>query len=147
MKYQDVAGVTDVVMSELETHLFGSIGGANQTAWKKLRDSYEENLREWWVQTPEEPWSALKSGVWKSLLKLYTEEFAESARGNERVGNLMNKLVFDESMALISRWTDPDHIKVMRMRSSSQRLAALKRLQQFQAARGLVRGAVAGRKN
>lgn len=145
LKYQDVAGVSDVVMKELETYLFGSIGGANQSAWSKLRNTYEQYLREWWVETPEDPWVALRSGIWKTLLRLYSDQFVERVRGNDRVGTLMNKLIFDDTMTLISRWTDADHIRIMKMRSSSDRESALKRLQHFQSSRAMMRGAAGGR--
>ncbi|PFH35473.1 dense granule protein DG32 [Besnoitia besnoiti] len=119
-------GVADVIMQELERALFGN-SGANQASWKKIKAKYEALLREWWVTTPEEPFSALQSGVWKTLLQLYAEELKEAFRGSPR-GKLLTDLLFDENLKLISRWTDAEHIRIMRLSRSAARRSALRKL-------------------
>ncbi|CBZ50203.1 conserved hypothetical protein [Neospora caninum Liverpool] len=126
--FRQADAVSDVIMAELEHYLFGA-KGANQASFKVLRREYEKYMREFFTETPEEPMDAITSGVWKTLLRLFTEHLQESLRGSPK-SQLMADLLFDENLALIKQWTDNDHLQIMQLSSHDARMEGLERLRE-----------------
>lgn len=126
--YRRVVAVAHVVMYELERYLFKN-GTANRQVMKQLAKKLEGYLREWWDTTPEDPESALEVGIWKALLRLFTEELQETLRGSPKMA-LMSELLFDEKMVMIKKWSDGPHRRIMALDSYRERNERLRELTQ-----------------
>ncbi|PFH33771.1 dense-granule antigen DG32 [Besnoitia besnoiti] len=127
LKYGDARRVTTAIMWELQHFLYGD-EPLNTEAWKKLSHNYEKALREWWMAYPENPWNGLSAGVWKALVKVYTEDLEPALRGSPQL-KLLEDVIFDPSLKVIRTWTDETHVDIMtgKMSDIPKHLASLAR--------------------
>ncbi|KEP63227.1 UNVERIFIED_CONTAM: dense granule protein DG32 [Hammondia hammondi] len=126
MYYRLADGVSDVIMTELESYLFGQ-KGANQSSFKELRRLFEGYMRKFFTESPEDPVDALTTGVWKSLLQLFTEKLQDAFRGSPKAQKMAD-LLFDPNLTLIKNWTDAAHLQIMQLSSRADRTKALELL-------------------
>ncbi|PHJ25365.1 dense-granule antigen dg32 [Cystoisospora suis] len=110
-RYRDVRKAARVITWELQRYLYGN-ELVNEQAWKTIGRQYEAFLREWWTSYPENPWKGLPAGVWKSLVKLYTENLEPALRGSPKL-KLLEEALFDPELQVIRSWTDGDHVHIM----------------------------------
>lgn len=133
MYYQEAMGVADVVMTELEFYLFGN-AGSNRKSWQEIRALYGKYMREFFDSSPEVPFSALQSGVWKTLLRLYTEKLQDLFSGTPK-NKLMTDLLFDNDLVVIKSWTDAQHVAAMKLKSPAARREAVQKLRETRSGR------------
>lgn len=141
--YPEVKKVARVVMLEFEREVFGG-EPRNDAVLRRLRARYEELLREWWMQSLEDPWESLPIGVWQTLLKLYTESLEPAMRGSPKL-EAIEEILFDAKLRKIRSWTDPEHVAIMQGDSSrmEQRLKQLHELRKEAPRAPKLRGEVA----
>eukprot|EP00070_Physeter_catodon_P049726 XP_028356620.1 uncharacterized protein LOC114487934 [Physeter catodon] len=100
--YGDIEEVSDMVMAELQAYLFGT-SRVQKKMWRKLRNTFRDYLRDWWLKTLLDPYETLKTGVWQALLKLTADDLPVVMGGTPEYEK-MKELLLDEKAEVIGRW-------------------------------------------
>lgn len=99
---RDIEEVSSWFMEQLWWYLFGT-GDVQVKTWWKLRRSFRNYLREWWLTTPWAGVGTLKTGVWYALSKLTFEELPAWWGGTQEYEKVKELLQDDVA---IDRWTE-----------------------------------------
>lgn len=95
--------LTYFLMDKLKKEVFSN--SVNRKIWDILTMELYFALKEWWMNTPENPKDAADLGAWHAMVRLYKDILAPTLRGSHRVGS-MNEILLDPELANIKRWVD-----------------------------------------
>lgn len=110
LAYGDIEEVSDLVMEKLRRHIFGR-RGVQQNIWRKLRNSFRDYLRDWWLTTPLVPMEALKTGVWHALLRLAADDLSAVLGGTPEYVEL-KQVLLDQDLRVISEWVEDIQLRM-----------------------------------